>query len=485
MLRGLRVLALALCGIAEATAQPRIELTLAPAWDGWSRPGRVTEIDVRLQADTAARATLQIVAGRETVRAPLELQAGRTLRLHVPVGASDKLDAVLRGADTPPARQAISIALSESPLLGLGIVTGDSVRLDGFHSIALGPDDLPRNAVAYSSVDALILDTPTLAALDEQQLGALLSYTAACGHLALVNPDPGARRVLEGAAGCGGAMLIGAASLAEAATRLQSSLAEPAPQAASMAGLGELVQLDLSSWHRVLTILAVYLGAAALAVTYFGSARALLLVPLVASACAWGTMRVADPVSQLVVWAESGPSARTAQYQAWQRLTAGMGGSVRMPVLAQLGSGRACDRDRAVRFEFDPSRGRAVLAEFDARLFQPLSLCYAGNFPVMRDVSITAHPGEPLVVRNSGTLAWPAGTLAVNGLVYAVPALGAGKAAMLGAAAGHPPPDAAARAALSRTPYDGYAALWPLELGAVGDAPPDSVAWLLVTIPPP
>lgn len=485
-MRGLRVLALALCGIAEAAAQPRVELTLAPAWDGWSRPGRVTEVDVRLRTDTAARGTLQIVSGRETVRAPLELQAGRTLRLHVPVDATDRMDLSLRLADTAPTLRVVRIAQSESPLLGLGIASGDSARLDGFHSIALGPDDLPRNAAAYSSVDALILDTPTLAALDQQQLGALLAYTAACGHLALVSPDPGAWRVLEGAAGCSGGMLISAASLAEAAARLQASLAEPpAAPAVSMAGLGDLAQPDLWLWHRVLMILAVYLGTAALAVTFSASARVFLLVPLLATACAWGALRVAEPVSHLVVWAESGPSARTAQYQAWQRSTGGMGGTVRVPVLAQLGSARSCDRNRAVRFELDATRGRPVLAEFDTRLFQALSLCYSGNFPVMRDVSVAVRPGDALDIRNAGSLTWPAGTLAANGLVYTVPALGPGETATLRAAAGQPPPDAAARAALSRTPYDGYAALWPLELGSVADAPADSAAWLLVRIPPP
>jgi hypothetical protein len=486
VLRGLRVLALALCGIAEAAAQPRIELTLAPAWDGWSRPGRVTEVDVRLQADAVARGTLQIVSGRETVRAPLELQAGRTLRLHVPVATTDRLDVSLRLDETSPTLRTIRIAQSESPLLGLGMASGDGARLDGFHSIALGPDDLPRNAAAYSSVDALVLDTPTLAALDQRQLGALLAYTAACGHLALVSPDPGARRVLEGAAGCGGAMLIGAASLAEAAARLQASLAEPPAQPpVSMAGLGDLVQPDLSLWHRVLMILVVYLGAAALAVTFSASARVFLFVSLLATACAWGAMRLAEPVSHLVVWAESGPSARTAQYQAWHRFTGGMGGSVRVPLLAQLGAARSCNRNRAARFEFDVNRGRLVAAEFDTRLFQPLALCYSGNFPVMRDVSVAARPGDALDIRNAGSLAWPAGTLAANGLVYAVPALGPGETATLSAAAGQPPPDAAARAALSRTPYDGYAALWPLELGSVADAPIDSAAWLLVTIPPP
>ena len=57
----------------------------------------------------------------------------------------------------------IGIARSESPLLGVGLVAGGAVQLEGFHAVALTADDLPRNASAYSSIDALILDAPTLA----------------------------------------------------------------------------------------------------------------------------------------------------------------------------------------------------------------------------------------------------------------------------------------------------------------------------------
>ena len=84
MLHRLLLLGLALCGIAHAATQPRIDLTVTPAWKGWSRPGRSSEVDIRLRADTAMAATLEVVAGRQSVRTELELQPGRALRLHIP-----------------------------------------------------------------------------------------------------------------------------------------------------------------------------------------------------------------------------------------------------------------------------------------------------------------------------------------------------------------------------------------------------------------
>jgi len=62
-------LGLALCGIAQASQQqPLLDLTVTPAWQGWSRPGRATELDIRLSANMPTRATLELVAGRQTLR---------------------------------------------------------------------------------------------------------------------------------------------------------------------------------------------------------------------------------------------------------------------------------------------------------------------------------------------------------------------------------------------------------------------------------
>ena len=58
MSRRLLLLGLALCCLASASAQPRIELSAAPAWKGWTRPGRTTEIDIRLTSDVETRASV-------------------------------------------------------------------------------------------------------------------------------------------------------------------------------------------------------------------------------------------------------------------------------------------------------------------------------------------------------------------------------------------------------------------------------------------
>jgi hypothetical protein len=480
---GIPLLALALSAAPAAGAAPQVELTAA--WAGWSRPGRVTEVGVRVRADAATRGTLEIVAGPQSVRTPVNLAAGETLQLEVPVTSAATLDVTIDLEGAPPESRAQALSLSESPLLGVGLASGETARLAGFHAVPLVPADLPRGAAAYASVDALVLDAATLRALEPRQLGALIGHAAACGRIALVAPDPGAWRVLEGAAGCGARTLVSGESVAEALMRLEDSLAVPASAPPSTSDLAALLRPEATAWPRIVAVLATFFGIAALAVTFTASPTVLLLVPVLASVVLAALLHAWQPRPRLVVWAEAEPSARVAQYQAWQSTSGTARGRLEVPVLAGLGPPRSCDPRRRVRIALDAHRGQPVHAAFESRLFEPVALCYSGNFPVMRAVSITPLEGGRLEVRNDGTLAWPAGLLASGATVHDLPALDPGASTTLRVDRGRPPLDAAARAALARTPHGGYALLWPLQLDTVPDAPADASAWLLVPVAEP
>jgi hypothetical protein len=480
---GIALLALALTAAPAAGAAPQVELT--PAWAGWSRPGRVTEVGLLVRADAALRGSVEIVAGQESVRTPVDLAAGETLRLEVPAASAAVLELVVELDGAPRERRELALSLSESPLLGVGLASEVAASLEGFHPIALVPADLPRGAAAYASIDALVLDSATLRALESRQLGALIGHAAACGRIGLVTPDPGAWRVLESAAGCGGRMLVRGESVAEALGRLQGSLAVPAASAPSTADLATLLRPDATTWPRVVAVLAALFGIAALAATFTASPFVLLLVPVIGSAVLVALLHAWEPRPRLVVWAEAEPSARVAQYQAWQSVSATTRGRLEVPVLAGLGPPRSCERQRRVRISVDAAGGQALAAAFDARLFEQVALCYAGNFPVMRAVTIRPLEGGRVEVRNQGSLAWPAGTFAAGGTVQALPALDPGRSATLRLDQGRAPPDDAARAALARTPHGGYALLWPLQLDTVAAAPADASAWLLVPVAEP
>ena len=486
MLRRLLLLALVLCGVAHAGTQPAIELNAAPAWKGWARPGRVSEIDIRVTTDSAVLATIDVVAGRQTVRAELELQPGRMTRLHIPVSSVERIAVTAGSVGGSAQRREVVIAQSESPLLGVGLAAGQLVHLDGFHTVALAAQDLPRNASAYSSMDALILDAPTLGALDPQQLGALLAHAAACGRVAVVNSDAHVRHLLEGAASCGGTTLTSAATHTQATELLKKSLASDVPAAMSPGGIGELAQPDQVVWNRVAVALAVYLAAALLALMFVSSHAVLLLLPVLATVAALALPHAMHSASQLVVWSEGQSGARLARYQAWQRFTGLVRETMRVPLPPLLASSvQPCDLSQAMRLDFDAVSGRATFAEFETRLFGQALLCYSGSFPMARTLAIDTQADGTREIRNAGTTAWPHGLLLVAGRVHELPALAAHAYTTIGTPLDTVRRDAVMRTAMTRTQADGVAALWELELAGVAGIPDEAQGWLLVSVPRP
>lgn len=484
--RLLLLLGIALGGIAHAEAPPRIEVSVTPAWKGWARPGRASEMDLRLTTDTPTRAAVDVVAGAQAVHVDLDLQPGRALRWQVPLGTVEGAVVSITPPVGPPVRREVALAQSESPLLGLGLVTGETVPIEGFHAVALAADDLPRHALAYSSIDALILDTATLGALDQRQLAALLSHAAGCGRIVVVNTDAQVRRVLEGAGGCGGHALLQADSLAQAKQVLEASLARGLPQPMTLGSIGALARPGPAVWNHVAVALAVYLAAAALAVLFFSSLPMLLLTPALASVAVLALLHVIPQPSQLTVWSEAESGAPQARYQAWQVFTGLVRERVRVPIPRQLAAAaQPCEPTQPMRFDFDAGRESAAFAEFETRLFRQVALCYAGSFPVARSVVMATRADGQRELRNAGAKAWPDGQWLAGGLVYDLPALAPGALIAIDAKAGQPLRDAAVRTAAKRLPLDGVAALWALELGGVADAPRDAKGWLLVAVAPP
>ncbi len=484
--RLLLVFGLVLCGLSYANAEPRVELTATPAWKGWSRPGRATEIDIRLSTDVAAQASIDVVAAHQSVGAGVELQPGRVARLQVAVNSAAVVAVVAQAPSVTPVRRELSLALSESPLLGIALTDGESATLDGFHAIALAADDLPRNAPAYASIDALILDAPTLAALDQRQLGALVAYAANCGRLVVLNADLRVRRLLDGAGGCGGRAVMSATSIADATALLTASLATSLPAALPPQDVGSLARPSHAAWNAVAVMVAVYLAVAALTLILVPSLPAVMAMSALAIVAFLAVLDGMTSRSQLVVWSEGDSGAQLARYQALQRFPGLLREHVRVPLPPQLGTAvQSCEPGQAMRFDVDAGGERATFAEFDTRLFRQVALCYAGSFPMQRSIAVEARGDGSRGVRNTGTRAWPRGVLLVDGVARDLPALGPGAATVVDMQAPTPVRSTALRTASTRTPSDGTAALWSLDLAGVAGAPIDSTGWLLVSVAPP
>ncbi len=473
---------LALCGVVHAAAPPAAELTAAAAWKGWTRPNRATEIELRVAALAALPATLEVVAGRRTARMRIDAQPEVPMRVHVPVGAGDGVRLQLHRADGSTERHELKLSRSESPILAVALAAGGQVRLDGFHSVAVGAEDFPRNASAYAAIDALLLDAATVEALDARQLAALRARAGACDRIVVVELERATKRQLDGAAGCHGAPLMSASTPAEALQLLRGSLDKPQPRPMALATLRELARPDHAAWTQVAALLGVYAASAALLLIFTVTWPGWILAPLLGSVAAMVWMHTAQPPSRLAVWSEGSSGAPSASYQAWQQYSGVRREQLRFALPPQLAGGvQPCDATQPTILDIDPRSGQARAAEFGLRLFGQASLCYAGSFPMSRAFAVD-EPGTDLHrVRNVGASAWPAGSWLAEGLTYALPALAPGTAAEMPVGSGHPPEDLAQRLAATRIANESSAALWALDLRGVTGIPVERQGWLLVT----
>jgi hypothetical protein len=469
---------LAAAGLA-AQAAGALELEIVPSWQGWSRPGRTTEVELRLAGTGDAIVT--IGAGGQRITTTVSLDASHPARLRVPVPAASVVTVDAAPATGPAVRELVALSLAEAPLLAwVGAGVGTRVPA-GFQRLALDPAALPGTVAGYGSIDTLVIDAAALAALDDDQWNALLGYVASCGRTVLVGAATEAARLFASAAGCSGRAIGFAADSDAAVTLLDELLRQGLPEPVDARSLGVLADTDLAPWHRVVGTLAacaallllgaVFLPALAIHVALAGAA---------AIGAAWFVQsRPAD--AQLVIWAEAGPGDRLARYQALQQTSLVRRGDAAVTLPAELATPHACRDLPGATWHWSARERRYESLAVASRLFGRVPVCFAGHFPVARTVQWRDVDAASIAVRNSGPSSWPAGTLAWRRELLPLPAVAPGEEFVATSAAAPRPRTAAERQALARTAPDAAAMLWPLDARLVKQAPERSQAWLLVT----
>jgi hypothetical protein len=471
---------------ATAAAAP-LDVDVIPAWDGWSRPGRITEVEVRLGSRERESAQITVAADGDVVHAVVNLESGQPASLFIPVRAAE-LIAVEAGregrAGRGPERRESRLAWSESPLLAWVASAPMPRSLAGYHAVAFDPGTLPHTAAAYSSIDALVIERRTLASLGQDQLAALLSFVAGCGRAILVSASPADDGLLRTAVGCGGRSFAAVASGSEVAGQLERILATPVAAPPAATTLAAINGPDLGAWYLAVTLLALCGAATVLAGIFATSIAVAVLVPALAALGVLGFVQSRPAGTQLTVWAETGPDDRLAQYRGLQQASVHRRGKVTIPVLAELSRPQSCRAVERIAWSWDATARRFSSVQFEGRLFASAALCYAGEFPVARSATVRGASSGPVALSNTGASAWPAGTLAWNGKLFPVAALGPGRDLVIVPGGGLQPANGGERAALARTPFDSQAILWPLDLRRVANAPVRSQAWLLLRVAP-
>ncbi|NJD30968.1 MAG: hypothetical protein FIB04_03700 [Gammaproteobacteria bacterium] len=451
-----------------------------PAWDGWSRPGRVTEIAVRMVGQERRAVGVRIDSGGATVRTTLALEPGQPSVTFVPVRAAETVSVRATGSRRDGLARDLRLALSESPLLAWVAPPSAGPPVAGFHTIAFEAQQLPHTASAYSSIDALVIERGRLPALAQEQFAALLSYVAGCGRTVLVGASTEDAALFRAAVGCGGQAFAAVASPDEAGVALERMLSATLVRPPDAASLSAIPGPDLRAWHLVVTLLVLCAAVVVIGGIFTTSLAVATFVPATLAACLVAFVQTRAPDEQLTVWAESGSGDRLAQYHGLQQAVALGRGVLEVPVLAALARPQSCRSEDPAAWQWDANGRRFSSVRFEGRLFSRASVCYAGEFPVARSVAARPAPDGSIVIANRGASSSPPGLLAWGGRLFRLGALQPGASVAVETSGGNPAQDGAQGMALERTPLDAPAVLWPLELSRVTDAPQQSQAWLLM-----
>lgn len=468
---------LAAAGLA-AQAAGALELEVVPAWAGWSRPGRTTEVELRLAG--AGSVTVTIAASEQRIETNVPLTAGQPARLRVPVPAASLLSVDAAPTTGALLHEQVPLSLAEAPLLAWVVADTGAHVPAGLQRVPLDPVALPGTAGGYSSIDALVIDAAALAALDDDQWNALLGHVASCGRTVLVGAAAETAQLFASAAGCSG-RAFGLASDGEAAAaRLDALLRRVLPEPIDARSLATMADADLAAWHLVVGTLAAGAALLLLAAIFLPSlAMHVALAAAAAIGAAWFVQsRPAD--AQLVIWAEAGPGDRLARYQALQQTSLVRRGDAVVTLPAELATPHACRARPRATWNWSASERRYESLAVASRLFGRVPVCFAGHFPVARTAEWRDVDAASIAVRNSGPSSWPAGILAWRRELQPLPAVAPGAEFVAARAASSRPSTAAERQALARTAPDDAAILWPLDVSLVKQAPARSQAWLLV-----
>lgn len=471
----------AAAGLA-AQAAGALELEVVPAWQGWSRPGRTTEVELRLAG--TGDVIVALAASGQRITTHVALDAGHPARLRVPVPAAAVVTVDAAPPTGSPLHEQVPLSLAEAPLLAWVVADVGARVPAGLQRLPLDPADLPGTVAGYGSIDALVIDAAALAALDDDQWNALLGHVAACGRTVLVGAAPEAARLFASAAGCSRRAIGFAADGAAAATLLDELLRRGLPDPVDARSLAMLADADLASWHRVVGTLAACAALLLLGAVFLPSlAVHVALSGAAAIGAAWFVQsRPAD--AQLVIWAEAGPGDRLARYQALQQTSLVRRGDAVVTLPAELATPHACREFSGATWHWSASERRYESLAVASQLFGRLPICFAGHFPVARAAQWRDVDAASIAVRNSGPSSWPAGTLAWRRELLPLPAVAPGAEFVATSAATTQPRTAAERQAHARTAPDAAAILWPLDVSLVKQAPARSQAWLLATAEP-
>lgn len=312
--------------------------------------------------------------------------------------------------------------LHDKPVVLVGKHASAALRHTA-NTITVAAAELPEFSGIWQHAGALAIDGDELAALGKPQLQALLDYVGNCGRVLFFDLSDQIADTLRQQAACSAQALrfLPATSVHPLDAQLEITqllnVATPAlPDAAALHRLS-------SSGRSGIAYVSVLLGGFTLLFALFSAfpvtrVTALLACPLTAAlVLLTGGSRQFE---ETIAWAETKNGESVARFVAQQSIHAAKRGSQTLqPGALSSAPDRIAGENVSIDWDTEPSARRL---DWQATLFQPLTITAHGSFPVTNLLRAQIS-NDKVIVCNRGSLPSPEAFLHWQGQTYKVPSL--------------------------------------------------------------
>jgi hypothetical protein len=417
----------------DAGADEPEQLTAKIAWGGYFRSGVPTEIGLTLISAEGGRAAVRLVSGDTApIDAALAVDPGTPRFISIPVTPS--AEQPIRISGFLPNRRTFEAEIAASyPISGRAVaVAAEGVETNSLLESLAGTaavisahaSDLPRMAQSYQVVDMILLGDREFAELDPEQFEALSDYLRDCGRLVFLGAEETWEN-LEAEAGCGGAFAIRAEHPGQGAELAGELLDRAQP---SLPGIQDLRDLSAAQPPMALRTAAVLLFCyfTALSVAGLTSPRPwpLFLLPLAFSALAAALLTGKPPEMRLTGWTETSVGDDNARFVALLTVSGTGRWQGRLPAPIKFWLPKA---ETYPDIQLDIDRPETHGLALKTELFSYDELLFRGTIRRFHPPLTLDLDQDAVAVANPGGTTQPAGLLAWDGKLFALPSLRPGE----------------------------------------------------------
>ncbi|MCP3870514.1 MAG: hypothetical protein GY703_20965 [Gammaproteobacteria bacterium] len=394
-----------------------LAMQLIPAWGGWFRPGRTTELAITLKAARNGEYLLTLTSTGKVIRYNGYLEADHPRRHWLPVqpGANGVVHARLQCGNEEVIEDEHYLIPSGNPLFGVGMgATWPPYPPQQWRGVT--DSRLPHTPQGYSSLDLLYLNAVHLTTLGRDQSLALDRYLAGCGHVILTGKHREWAERIEGIAGCNGRNIH----------QQYSEFPNLESSRSGLPGMGALEALIQSSTisRQVSLFGTLFLG-------YFGllvvgertryKPFLLMAVPLTFSLSLILFWQIPTQQARLVSWVEIDTDNSGGRFSALLQVEKLVSQDIPVSLPTILGPPETkpgADIDWRLNQQ-QPAKG---LLHGKSQAFTTRNYGFQGTLRLSPSLSLVTTLPRP-VVRNRDKEPTPGGFLAWNGSVHRLPSL--------------------------------------------------------------